>query len=383
MKKTKVGWLNKKLILKYIIIVPTVACLISVSAMAKKDIIQSAQEIALTDELISAVPEQAEISKEELKDINKLNLLDSLKSTVSSGIKSALPDIRGAVKQGMYLFAVSALCGLAAVFLEKEQSFALSPSAVLAAAAILAPGVGQISSSISLCETAVNDMCVFAKILFPSVTAACSASGNPVSGTMLAAASLGITSVVMSILKSIFFPAIYIYCAAITVNSLAENELVKKSADFIKFALTESMKWLVFLYLGYSGISTAITISADASATKTAKLAISGAIPVIGGIVSDAAGVVLSGAALIKNAIGIIGIVSVAAICVLPFVRIGIRYITYKLCSALCSVVTTKPVINLIDGIGTAFGIATGILGTVALLLFISISLSVVMIRAV
>ena len=40
---------------------------------------------------------------------------------------------------------------------------------------------------------------------------------------------------------------------------------------------------------------------------KTAKLAVSGAVPVVGGVISDATETMLSGAALLRGSIGISG----------------------------------------------------------------------------
>ena len=61
----------------------------------------------------------------------------------------------------------------------------------------------------------------------------------------------------------------------------------------------------------------------------------------------------------------------------------AVHYISYKAMSALCSVITIKPVYSAMDGIGNGFGVAMGLLGTVAVLLFISVSLSIVMVQAV
>ena len=49
-------------------------------------------------------------------------------------------------------------------------------------------------------------------------------------------------------------------------------------------------------------------------ALKTAKLAVSGAVPVVGGVISDATETMLSGAALLRGSIGIFGMLCVAAI---------------------------------------------------------------------
>ena len=63
--------------------------------------------------------------------------------------------------------------------------------------------------------------------------------------------------------------------------------------------------------------------SADAAAIKTAKMAISRAVPVVGGILADAADSVLAGAGAVKNTVGAAGLLAVLAVCLLPLMRLG------------------------------------------------------------
>ncbi|MFR4239881.1 MAG: stage III sporulation protein AE [Butyricicoccus sp.] len=73
----------------------------------------------------------------------------------------------------------------------------------------------------------------------------------------------------------------------------------------------------------------------DAEDRETCRV---GAVPVVGGDL-DATETMLSGAALARP-IGIFGMLCVAAICFVPFVRAGASYLCYKAglpCSPLCS----------------------------------------------
>ena len=366
------------------IILPAALLCITLNAHAvDADISAELKEIALSDQLRSALPSEipSQISELAESPSSSVNLPEAVKSVLTAALAELTVDFKSAVRQTVCLFAVSALCGIFSAFSDPSQPLTASPISLCAAAAIAAPGIGRLSSAAELCENTVSRMCTLSYTLFPSVAAACGASGSPTSGIASSAAALTVTSVVMSVMKNVFLPSVYLYIIGITVNSLVENELIKKAADVIKFCITEGMKWITFLYLSYSGISSAISAAADMSAIKAAKMAISGAIPIIGSIVSDSAGVVLSGAAIIKNSIGIIGIVSIIAICAAPFMRVGLLYLSYKLSAALSSAVAPRRVSGLADGIGTAFGMWTGLVGTVAVLLFISIVLSVVMVR--
>ena len=123
---------------------------------------------------------------------------------------------------------------------------------------------------------------------------------------------------------------------------------------------------------GYLTVSGVIAGSTDAVTVKAAKFTMSSLVPVVGGILSDAAETVLAGAGILKNAVGVFGMLAVLCMCVAPFLQLGIHYLTYKVTSALSATVSSGRVAGLIDQIGGAFGLVLGMTGASALLLLIS-----------
>ena len=95
-----------------------------------------------------------------------------------------------------------------------------------------------------------------------------------------------------------------------------------------------------------------VASSADAATLKAAHLAISGMIPVVGGILSDATEAVFSGASLLRNSVGIFGVVGVLGFCALPFLRLGIQFLLYKLVAALSATLSDHPAARLIQDPG-------------------------------
>ena len=100
-------------------------------------------------------------------------------------------------------------------------------------------------------------------------------------------------------------------------------------------------------------------------------------VPVVGGILSDAAETVLAGAGILKSAVGVFGMLAVLSMCLVPFLQLGVHYLAYKLTAALAATVADGRVAGLIDGIGGAFGLILGMTGASALLLLVSMVASV------
>ena len=107
-------------------------------------------------------------------------------------------------------------------------------------------------------------------------------------------------------------------------------------------------------------------------ALKAAKMTISGVVPVVGGILSDASEAVLVGAGTVKNAAGLYGMFAIIAIWVGPFVKIGVHYLMLKGTGILCAVFSDKQFTELVQDISPAMGMLLAMTGTVCLMLMIS-----------
>ena len=85
----------------------------------------------------------------------------------------------------------------------------------------------------------------------------------------------------------------------------------------------------------------------------------------------------LAGAGMLKGAIGVFGLLAVLAICLTPFITMAVQYLLYKLAAFLAGTVTQEPLADLINALGSVFGLMLGMTGSCALALLISIISSV------
>ena len=120
-------------------------------------------------------------------------------------------------------------------------------------------------------------------------------------------------------------------------------------------------------------ITSVVSGAVDASAIKALKLTVSGMVPVVGGIISDASESILVSAGVLKSTAGVYGIVATIAIFVGPFLKIGAQYLALKFTGAICSVFSAKEEASLIKDFSTGMGMVLGMTATVCLLLLISV----------
>ena len=120
----------------------------------------------------------------------------------------------------------------------------------------------------------------------------------------------------------------------------------------------------------------------DAAAVKTARSVISGALPVVGSIVSDASAAVLSAAVIVRNCSGVFGLISICSICAGPFALLSIRMLLFKAVAAVSDAVENKRLQALFTAVGTTAAMLMGLLGCSAIMLFLSFSAAMQVVTA-
>lgn len=278
--------------------------------------------------------------------------------------------LRTAVETALMLLAVVLFCGLASSL---ESGSTLPVSTMSGALTITALSVGEVGSMIYLGQETIEKMSHLSTGLLPVMTILTSATGSFTAGLARQSATVLFSGLLISIIYNVLLPLIYAYLALCCANASVGNDGLKKIADCIKSTVIGFLTAFLLFFVAYLTVSGTIAGSADLIAIRTTKLALSRAVPVVGGILSDAAETVLVGASILKGTVGMAGMLSVLAICIAPFLQLSIHYITFKITAALAGTVASSRLSGLIDHISSAFGLILGMTGACALLLLVSL----------
>ena len=285
---------------------------------------------------------------------------------LAKGIGKTLPDVKGAMGLCVGALAASILCALfPAPGLTAKLVGTLAISLLL-----LKPADLLVQQAIST----VQELTDYGALLLPVMTGALAASGGTARAAGLYLGTAFFNGILSRALGRILTPAIYMLLALTVASAAMGNALLKKLRDYIKSLITWALKLTLSLFSGYMALTGVISGSADAMTMKAAKLTISGAVPVVGGMISDAAETILVSAGAVRAAAGLGGLLAVVALAVVPFLRSGLQYLLLKLTAALCAVTGSAEHAELLEGIGQVMGLILGMIGTAALLQLISIT---------
>lgn len=301
-----------------------------------------------------------------------ISLDQGLQSIIDTGGDQVFGIVRKAVRSGILLLVIVLLCGLADGLYGGLGKSGLDIVVVAGALAVTAVAVTDVNSLIGLGRKALSDIEMFSKVLLPTITAAAAASGSPGGAIARQVATMLFSDVLLTLISRLLLPLVYAYVAACTAYAALGNEGLKRISSTLKWAVTLILTTVLLVFVAYLTVSGVIAGTTDAVTVKAAKFTVSSVVPVVGGILADAAETVLAGAGILRNAVGIFGMLTVLGMCVAPFLQLGVHYLVYKAAAALTATVSGGRVAGLIDSIGGAFGLVLGMTGASALLMLIS-----------
>lgn len=218
----------------------------------------------------------------------------------------------------------------------------------------------------------VKELSEYGKLLLPVMATALAAQGGVTGSAAIYTGTALFDGLLCTLVSRLLVPMVYIFLALAIGTGAIGEDLLKRLRDFIKWLVSWCLKTVMYVFTGYITITGVVSGTTDQAALKAAKLTISGAVPVVGGILSDASEAVLVSAGVVKNAVGVYGLLAVAAIAMGPFMRIGVQYLLLKLTAAVCGIFGSKRTTDLVGDFAGAMGILLAMTGAVCLLLLIS-----------
>lgn len=287
---------------------------------------------------------------------------------ITKAFQTVYPEFAQTARTCLCVFAAAMLISILGSMAETRNK-AVEFAGVLGISLLLLQNTG---SMIDLASDTVSELSEYGKLLLPVMTAALAAQGGVSTSAALYAGTAVFDALLCNGIAKLLVPLVYIFLALATAACTTGDPMLQKLRDFIKWLVTWSLKTVLYIFTGYMSITGVVSGTADAAALKATKLTMSGMIPVVGGILSDASEAVIAGALVMKNSVGIYGMLAAAAIWIVPFFRIGIRYLLLKLTAALCGIFDIKVLNDLIGAFSTAMGILLGMTGAVCVMLMIS-----------
>ena len=287
---------------------------------------------------------------------------------VTEAMVKLRPSISAAVRICVSIISVGLVIGLFSEMAANVKTVIVAIGMVAICVALLEP----VNVFVRLGTDTVTQISQYGNLLIPVMAGALAAQGAVTKSGAIYAATALFDAVLSSGVSQVLIPMVYVYLCLSIVCNVFSQPLLMQLRKFLKWVMVWGLKIVLYIFTGYISITGVVGGTTDAAMLKATKLTISGMVPVVGNIISDASEAVLVSTGIMKNAAGIYGLLAILAIWIGPFLQIGSQYLLLKLTSGICEMFTVKSISDLVNDFAAAMGLILAMTGSVCLMFLIS-----------
>lgn len=237
---------------------------------------------------------------------------------------------------------------------------------------LISMAVTSFSLALNSGREAVEKMVDFMQALLPLLVTLLAAAGNVTTAAIVHPLTAGIFLLVGSLIKNVVFPLLFLSVIVGVIGNFNEQFSLSRLASFLRtlgmyaFGLTFT---LLVGYISFQGLGGGFI---EGLIIRTAKFSSGVFIPVVGKMFADALDAVAGSALLVKNAVGLLGVIVLFSIVLVPVIKILALFFTYRLAAALMQPVCDGRLVKCLDQMGDALHLVMASLIAVSMLFFLT-----------
>ncbi len=301
--------------------------------------------------------------------LNPVNIINELMSNIFSEITSTRTMLKS-------ILLIAAAAGILRILSDSFGTNGTNEAAFFSCFLMVTAASLQVFSQVvgygvevihSLCGFITKFEPIFIGLLLSGGAITQAAAFQPVMTASVYILSLAVDKIIL--------PLTYFSAILGIVNSIGSrieigtlNKLIRSSSKWLLTGVLTLFSAILTLY-GFG------TSALNNVATKGIKFAVGSFVPVVGGILSDTIDTVLSGAGLLKNAVGTAGMIAVIAMAAAPIIKIWVMLLMLRLSAAVIEPFSDKRITAVLTAVADAASAIFSMVITAAMLFIISIGI--------
>ena len=232
-------------------------------------------------------------------------------------------------------------------------------------------------NAVLLATNTVGYMVGFMEALLPLLISLLAGVGALTSAALFTPLMLFVINSVSIIIKDVVLPLLFLTATLDCLNFLSDKYRLSNLASLLKQIGMMVLGLTMVLFIGIITIQGAAGSVADGLALRSAKFATATFIPVVGKVLADAVELVMGASLVIKNAVGIFGVMVVVLLCLFPLIKLLSLIVVIKISGALVQPMGDEKMSKCLDTMGNNLLLVFGAVLIVALMFFLAITMIV------
>ncbi len=235
--------------------------------------------------------------------------------------------------------------------------------------------INSFTVAINYAKTAISNMIHFMIAMIPLLLTLLASMGNIVSTSVLHPLIVFMIHTVGTLIYVIVFPLLFFSAVLHIVSALTDRYKVTQLANLLRNVSVALLGVFLTVFLGVISVQGATASVTDGVTIRTAKYVTGNFIPVVGRMFSDATDTVIGASLLVKNAIGLAGVVVIILLCAFPALKILTLALIYNLSAAVMQPLGESPIVTCLQTIGKSMVYVFAALASVGLMFFLAITI--------
>lgn len=189
---------------------------------------------------------------------------------------------------------------------------------------VLEVGRGAIESMVGIMES-----------VFPVMLVFLTAMGGLSTNAIFKPAMALLTGSIGTFVQNAILPGILIIGVLTIIQHVSSRIQIKKIKDLGKKIIQWSIGAIFVVFLGVTALQGLTGATYDGVTVRTAKFAIDKVVPIVGGMFSDTVDTLIGCSLVVKNGVGIVGLLMICGAMLTPIIRIAAMSFLYWLAAAV------------------------------------------------
>lgn len=237
--------------------------------------------------------------------------------------------------------------------------------------------LGSFSIAINTGKEAIENMSGFLYAVMPVLLTLLAAMGGVTSATLIQPVMVVILTLAITVIKTVIFPLIYFMVILNVVSHISPQFNVSRLSGLFKDLSIGLLGIVMTVFVGFLSLQGITGAVADGLTFKAAKFAAGVFIPVVGKSLADAMDTVIGTSLILKNGIGILGVIVIFIMCALPAVKILAMSLIYRFVAAIIQPFGDSRLADALHGLANSLILVFAVVAAAGLMFFFILSVTV------
>lgn len=240
---------------------------------------------------------------------------------------------------------------------------------------ILVLAINSFNVAIKYATGAITGMIDFMMAMVPLLFTLLASMGNVVTVSVTHPLVVFMVHTVGTVVHSVVFPMLFFSAVLHIVSSLSDKYKLTQLANMLRTIAMALLGILLTVFLGVISVKGITGSVADGVTLRTAKYLTGNFVPVVGKVFADATDTVISASLLVKNSIGLVGVIILLFLCAFPAIKILTLALIFNLSAAVMQPLGGSPIVTCLETIGKSMLYVFAALAAVGMMFFLAITI--------